>query len=91
VAGAAAILAVAGFYRLGIADSDLPAQATVDRAPRYFLQETPYGAQFAARRTADNGNYYWRITQWMLPFFQVIPAEPGARYLPHAAGSEKPS
>ncbi len=65
-------------YRLGIADGALRTQAVVDPSPRYSVRETPYGAQFAARRTAEDGRYYWRITQWFVPFFQIIPAEPGA-------------
>ena len=26
-----------------------------------------------ARRNAENGNYYWRITQWVMPAFTMIP------------------
>ncbi|MEK9658425.1 MAG: Rieske 2Fe-2S domain-containing protein [Chloroflexota bacterium] len=65
-------------FRVGIVDESLRTQAMVDPAPRYFVDETPYGARFAARRTTDTGDYYWRITQWLLPFYQVIPAEPNA-------------
>ncbi len=65
-------------FRLGIQEESLRIEALTDPAPRYFVDETGYGARFAARRTIASGDYYWRITQWLLPFYQVIPAEPGA-------------
>ena len=35
------------------------------RAPAAFI--------IGARRNAENGNYYWRITQWVMPSFTMIP------------------
>jgi len=26
-----------------------------------------------ARRNAEDGHYYWRITQWIMPFYTIIP------------------
>ena len=31
------------------------------------------GLLIGARRKAENGNFYWRITQWVSPYFIVIP------------------
>jgi phenylpropionate dioxygenase-like ring-hydroxylating dioxygenase large terminal subunit len=45
----------------------------VDKAPVFEVKEVPYGLLIAARRRADERNYYWRITQFLLPFFQMIP------------------
>jgi phthalate 4,5-dioxygenase len=44
-----------------------------DRAPVFEVKEVPYGLLVGARRQADAGNYYWRITPFLLPFFQMIP------------------
>ncbi len=35
------------------------------------------GLMFAARRNADADSYFWRVGQWMMPFFTTIPAFPG--------------
>ena len=33
----------------------------------------PGGLYIGARRNAENGNYYWRITPWVMPCFTMIP------------------
>jgi phthalate 4,5-dioxygenase oxygenase subunit len=35
--------------------------------------ETPGGMVIGVRRPADEGQYYWRITQWIMPFHSMIP------------------
>jgi len=35
------------------------------------------GLMFAARRNAGAESYFWRVGQWMMPFFTTIPAFPG--------------
>jgi hypothetical protein len=35
--------------------------------------ESPGGLFIGARRNAENGQYYWRITQWVMPSFTMIP------------------
>lgn len=45
-----------------------------DGAPALTVQSTDYGFCYGARRHADNGEYYWRVTQWLLPTFSLIPA-----------------
>ena len=31
------------------------------------------GLLIGARRNAEDGHYYWRMTQWVMPFFTMIP------------------
>ena len=44
--------------------------ATRGRCSRW--SRAPGGLYIGARRNAENGNYYWRITQWVLPSFTMI-------------------
>jgi phthalate 4,5-dioxygenase len=44
-----------------------------DSRPVFEVVESPGGLYIGARRNADNGNYYWRITQWVMPSFTMIP------------------
>ena len=58
---------------------------TTFTAPRWLVEPTDYGLMLAARRDAEppspqpsprgsgEGSYYWRITQFLMPFFQMIP------------------
>ncbi len=46
--------------------------ASLDRAPKWTIQPTDYGMQIAARRNAEEDSYYWRINQWILPFYTFI-------------------
>ena len=44
-----------------------------DRHPRFEVLDTDYGVLIGARRNAEVDSYYWRITQFMLPFHTMIP------------------
>lgn len=44
-----------------------------DLMPVFDVVESPGGLYIGARRNADNGNFYWRITQWVMPAFTMIP------------------
>lgn len=44
-----------------------------DRHPRFEVVETDYGVLIGARRNAETDSYYWRITQFLLPFHTIIP------------------
>jgi hypothetical protein len=48
-----------------------------DLRPVFEVVESPGGLYIGARRNADNGSYYWRITQWVLPNFTMIPPRGG--------------
>jgi len=44
-----------------------------DRTPRYKVVETAYGTMYGAYRPAEEETYYWRIAQFLFPFFTLIP------------------
>lgn len=46
-----------------------------DGAPTLSVKETDYGFCYGARRTAADGQYYWRVTQWLVPTYSLIPAK----------------
>jgi phenylpropionate dioxygenase-like ring-hydroxylating dioxygenase large terminal subunit len=50
--------------------------AQLERAPFLEVVDTPYGALIGARRDAGNGMYYWRITQFHMPFHTLPPTDP---------------
>ena len=44
-----------------------------DARPVFEVVESAGGLYIGARRNAEDGNYYWRITQWVMPSFTMIP------------------
>jgi phenylpropionate dioxygenase-like ring-hydroxylating dioxygenase large terminal subunit len=44
-----------------------------DSMPFFEVAEHPAGLFIGARRNAENGNYYWRITPWVMPSFTLVP------------------
>jgi phthalate 4,5-dioxygenase oxygenase subunit len=44
-----------------------------DGAPKFEVVDTRYGVVIGARRNAEADSYYWRITQWLFPFYTMIP------------------
>jgi phthalate 4,5-dioxygenase len=47
---------------------------TGDRAPRFEVVDTDYGVLIGARRAHPRG-WYWRITQFLLPFYTMPPTD----------------
>ncbi|MDE3074200.1 MAG: Rieske 2Fe-2S domain-containing protein [Chloroflexota bacterium] len=45
-----------------------------DVHPKLQVLETDYGFAYGGRRATANGDYYWRVTQWMLPTYSLIPS-----------------
>ena len=43
-----------------------------DRRPVFEVVESDGGLFIGARRNAENGQYYWRITQYVMPSFTMI-------------------
>lgn len=43
-----------------------------DTAPKFFIRPSDYGMVIGARRTASEEEYYWRITQFLAPFYTMI-------------------
>jgi phenylpropionate dioxygenase-like ring-hydroxylating dioxygenase large terminal subunit len=48
-----------------------------DRMPEFDVVEFPGGLLIGARRNAEGGRYYWRITPWVLPAHTIIPPRAG--------------
>ena len=44
-----------------------------DTRPKFEVAETDGGLLIGARRNADEENYYWRVTQWIMPWYTIIP------------------
>ncbi|HEX8966623.1 MAG TPA: aromatic ring-hydroxylating dioxygenase subunit alpha, partial [Chloroflexota bacterium] len=57
--------------------STLPNYMARDRAPRFFVLPTEYGMMIGARRDAETDSYYWRVTQFLMPSYTMIPAPVG--------------
>jgi hypothetical protein len=44
-----------------------------DSQPFFEVAEHAAGLYIGARRKAENSNYYWRITPWVMPCFTMVP------------------
>jgi nitrite reductase/ring-hydroxylating ferredoxin subunit len=44
-----------------------------DGRPRFEVVESGAGLLIGARRNADERHYYWRITQYLMPWYTIIP------------------
>ena len=44
-----------------------------DRAPRYVVLDTEFGTSYGAYRPAEEDTYYWRIANFLFPFYTMIP------------------
>jgi len=73
------------FRERQISISDSVPYLAQDTSPRFFIRPTDYGMVIGARRTASAESYYWRITQFLLPFYTMIaPRTPTAPIFGHA-------
>ena len=48
-----------------------------DTMPEFDVVEFPGGLLIGARRNAEEGRYYWRITPWIMPAHTIIPPRAG--------------
>jgi phenylpropionate dioxygenase-like ring-hydroxylating dioxygenase large terminal subunit len=55
-----------------------------DRMPLFDVEEFPGGLLIGARRNAEGGKYYWRITPWIVPWYSIIPPRAGHPLGAHA-------
>jgi phthalate 4,5-dioxygenase len=68
-----------GFLHFGSEDADEQESGTfryytlADRAPRYAVLDTDYGSMYGAYRPAGPGRNYWRIAQFLFPFWTMTP------------------
>lgn len=44
-----------------------------DRKPVFEVVDAPGGLFIGARRNAEDGKFYWRITPWVMPSFTMVP------------------
>ena len=44
-----------------------------DSKPVFEVVDAPGGLYIGARRNAEEGSYYWRITPWVMPCFTMVP------------------
>jgi phenylpropionate dioxygenase-like ring-hydroxylating dioxygenase large terminal subunit len=44
-----------------------------DTKPHFEVVESAGGLYIGARRKAEEGHYYWRITPWVMPCFTMVP------------------
>jgi hypothetical protein len=44
----------------------------IDRSPRLLAEPTDYGVLVANRRDADTDSYYWRVQQFLLPWYTTV-------------------
>ena len=49
-----------------------------DRSPRWHVKDTDYGFIAASQRNVDDNKSYWRMNQFLLPFYTMITPAPGS-------------
>jgi hypothetical protein len=52
--------------------------------PLFEVEEFSGGLLIGARRNAEAGKYYWRITPWIMPWYTIIPPRAGHPLGAHA-------
>jgi phthalate 4,5-dioxygenase len=52
---------------------------TGDRAPHFDVVDTDYGVLIGARRTWNDGRHYWRVSQFLMPFYTMPPTDMDAK------------
>ncbi len=66
-----------GFLHRSLAAQPAPASFDSymenDRAPRYAVVDTEFGASYGAYRPAAADTHYWRIAHFLFPFYAMIP------------------
>ena len=48
-----------------------------DTAPKWKVTESDFGMTLGARRQVEGGRYYWRMNQWLYPYYTMIAPVPG--------------
>ncbi|WP_332712761.1 Rieske 2Fe-2S domain-containing protein [Pelagibacterium mangrovi] len=49
------------------------AQYQRDRMPKFEVVDSSGGLFIGARRNGEDNHYYWRITQWIMPWYTMVP------------------
>ena len=58
--------------------------AQLERAPHVEVADTETGLLIGARREAPAGQYYWRVTRYLVPFHSMPPPEVGSDPVIHS-------
>jgi phthalate 4,5-dioxygenase len=48
-------------------------EGLTDRAPKLMVIENDVGFAYGGRRATADGQYYWRVTQFLMPMYTLIP------------------
>jgi phenylpropionate dioxygenase-like ring-hydroxylating dioxygenase large terminal subunit len=48
----------------------------INRSPEYEVKETGWGAMYGANRPGGPGQTYWRVAQFLFPFWTITPSGP---------------
>jgi phthalate 4,5-dioxygenase oxygenase subunit len=48
-------------------------EGLIDKAPKLMVIENDVGFAYGGRRTSADGQYYWRVTQFLMPMYTLIP------------------
>ena len=49
----------------------------LDKSPRFTVKKMDYGLAISVCRNAEEDTYYWRLTQFLLPAYTMIPQQRG--------------
>lgn len=49
------------------------AKYQADKSPKFEVVESAGGLLIGAQRKAEPGRHYWRITQWIMPWYTMVP------------------
>jgi phenylpropionate dioxygenase-like ring-hydroxylating dioxygenase large terminal subunit len=78
-------------HRMSVGDDPLLKRDAVsasylkaDPHPAFIPMESPGGLYIATRRNATEERYYWRVTQWLMPCFNLFPPYQGNPHGGHA-------
>ena len=44
-----------------------------DMKPKFEVRKSPGGLNIGVRRDAEDAQYYWRITPWIMPWYTIVP------------------
>lgn len=44
-----------------------------DRKPVFEVRDSPFGLNIGVRRNAEDNQYYWRVTPWIMPWYTIVP------------------
>lgn len=62
------------FLHRRVHDNPTPTQKAVENgSPKFEVSKTDYGLLIGARRETKDENFYWRITQYVMPWYALIP------------------